>query len=77
MLVDAHQGNGLAVASCASGATDTVYIVFRYVRQLIVDDVGQPIDVESAGCNVGSDQYAGLAGLELRQCLLQLMKHTQ
>src|SRR5450830_1444018 len=40
-LVDAHQRHGRAGCTGAAGTADTVNVVFRHVRQIIVDHVRQ------------------------------------
>ena len=46
---------------------DPVDIVFRDVRQLIVDDVRKLIDVDPARGDVRGDQDAGGPGLEIKR----------
>src|SRR5450830_1479273 len=66
-LVDAHQRHGRAGCTGAAGTADTVNVVFRHVRQIIVDHVRQLIDVDAACCDIGGDQCLQLAVLELSQ----------
>ena len=42
-------------------------VALRHVRQLEVDDVADRVDVDAARGDVGGDQGADLAGLELGQ----------
>ena len=44
-------------------------VVLRHVGQLEVDYVGQLVDIQAAGGDVGSDQNAQAVGLEVGQCL--------
>ena len=46
------------------GPPDPVDVVLRVPRQLEVHDVGQILDVEAAGRDVGGDEDPDLAGLE-------------
>ena len=50
-----------------SGSADAVDIVFGDMGQLVVDDVGQLIDIEAAGRDIGGHQDADRAGLEAIQ----------
>jgi hypothetical protein len=43
-----------------AGATDAVDVGFRLVRQFIVDHVGDLIDVDAAGGDVGGNQHRWL-----------------
>ena len=63
-LLGAHQGDCLARQSGAAGAADAVHVIFRGVRQLVVDHERQLFDVEPSGSNVRRDQYWHLALLE-------------
>ncbi len=67
MLVHAHQRDRLALRTRAAGAADAVHIVFRHVGQVEVDHMRQLVDVDAARRDVGGDQHAQRAGLELRQ----------
>ena len=66
-FVHAHQRHSLAFGTCAAGATDAVYIIFRHVGQLEVDHVGQLINVDPAGCDVGGHEHPQGARLELAE----------
>ena len=48
----------------AAGAADAVDVVLGDVRQLVVDDVGQVLDVEAARGDVGRDEDLHLAALK-------------
>ncbi len=69
LLVRRHQRDGLAIASGPAGTADAVYIVFLDIGQLEVDHVGQLIDVQAAGGDVGGDQHANVVALEVGQGL--------
>jgi hypothetical protein len=43
---------------------DVGVLVFWWV---VVDDTGDVIDVDTSRCDIGADQYLGLAGLEERE----------
>lgn len=67
MLFGRHQGNGMAVLARPAGAADAVHIVLGHVGQVEVDHMGQLVDVDAAGGDVGGHQHPHLAALELRQ----------
>ena len=46
----------MPVEPARRGAADAVHVVLRHVRQLVVDDVRQLLDVEAARGDVGGDQ---------------------
>ncbi|MCY1403226.1 hypothetical protein D9M71_183960 [compost metagenome] len=69
VLVRRHQRDRLAAASGTAGTTDAVDVVFLDVGQLVVDHVGQLVDVQAAGGDVGGDQDAHVVGLEVGQRL--------
>ena len=54
----------LAFQARAAGAADAVHVILGDVRQVVVDDVRQRLDVEAARGDVGRDQHADLARLE-------------
>src|SRR5690606_6899325 len=54
-----------AFALGAAGAADAVYVVFRYVGQFVVYDVGQLVDVDAARGDVGGNQNADGVALEV------------
>lgn len=59
-----NEGKCLATLIAATGPAYTVDVVLERVRQVIVDDVRNVIDVDAAGCDVGCDQYACVAALK-------------
>ena len=48
-----------------------MHVVFRRVRQFVIDDVGQVIDIKAAGGDVGGDQGVGLAALKASSALMR------
>src|SRR3954447_13756964 len=52
----------------ASRAADAVHVALRNIRQVVIDDVADAVDVDAAGGDVGRDQRAHLAGAEISQC---------
>src|SRR6185312_15112185 len=62
-----HQRDGFARAAGTTGTADTVHVIFRHVRQLVVHHVRQHVDVETAGRDVGGHQYAYPTGLEVSE----------
>ncbi len=55
-LFGGHQGEGVADRVHAPRAPDAVHIVLGGVRDVVVDDVRDPLDVDAAGSDVGRDQ---------------------
>ena len=58
------EGDGYAVALCACGAADAVYVVFGVVGYVVVDDAEDVVDVDAAGHDVGGYEHGDLSGLE-------------
>lgn len=69
LFVDADERCSLSLSTGTSSTSDTVYIVFRYIGQFKVDDMRELIDVDPSGGNVGSDENAYFARLEIRERL--------
>src|SRR5690606_28658792 len=67
---DAADGQGGADLTGPAGTADAVHIRFRFVRQIVVDDQLQLVDIDATRRDVGSDQYRDGAGLEGFQCFL-------
>src|SRR5690606_29577269 len=63
------KGNRLATASGAAGTADAVHIVLSHVGQLEVHHMGQLVDIQAAGGDIGCHQHADAVALEIRQCL--------
>src|SRR6266508_5707482 len=59
----------LAGFARAAGAADAVDVVFRDVRQVVVHDVRQRLDVQAPRGDVGGDEHLQLAVLEALQSL--------
>ena len=59
------EGNGLSCASCPAGPSDSVYIIFGGLREVIVDDVGNALDVETTGCHIRCNQNLEVTFSEL------------
>ena len=53
--------DGNALATSATNAADPVYIAFGGGRHVVVDNVGQRVDVEPAGGNICRNQQLGRA----------------
>src|SRR5450830_1254919 len=58
-MIDQRHGN--AVAAGTTGTADTVNVIFREFRQIVVEHVGDARHVDTASGDVGSDQHANLA----------------
>src|SRR5262245_37157518 len=59
-LIDAHQRDRVAVGARPTGASDAVHVVGRHHGQLVVDDVGEGLDVQAARRDVGRNQDRNL-----------------
>ena len=65
-----QHGDGCAGLAGAPGATHAMDVVLDVAGEVEVDDVGDVVDVDTTGRHVGSNQYADLARLEVKQGLL-------
>ena len=63
-LVRLTERDGDAAVSGAAGASDAVHVVFRLVGHVVVDDVRQLADVQTARGDVRRHEHADLALLE-------------
>ena len=63
-LIGGHQGDGVTSGASTAGTADTVHVIFRHVRQLEVDHLGQFVDVQATGGDVGRHQHLDAAILE-------------
>ena len=68
-FVQTHQVDGGAIGTGAAGTANAVHIVFADVGDFVVHDMGQVVNIDPAGSDVGSDQSAYIAALEARQGL--------
>jgi hypothetical protein len=66
-LVVRHERYGLASGAGAAGSPDAVDVILGHVRQIVVDDVRQLLDVEPPCRDVRCHQHAQLAVLEALQ----------
>ena len=55
---------GRAVAAGAGSASDAVYVAFGIPGHFIVDDVGNAINIDTAGGDIGGDQRLDVASIE-------------
>ena len=63
-LVDADEADRVTCRTGATRPADPVDVILRVPRQLEVDDVGQVLDVEAAGRDIGRDEDADVARFE-------------
>src|SRR5688500_14858974 len=72
-----YEGNSVSCSPGAPGAADTVNVILRHHREVEVDDHRQSLDVEAARGNVGRDEDARPAELEVLKgahaCILALV----
>ncbi len=58
-LVGGHQGYCLARTAGTAGTADTMNVVLWHVRQVKVDYLGELVDIDAPGGDVGSHQNTG------------------
>lgn len=68
LVFGCHETDGIANRLRTACAADTVDIIFRMHREVIIDDMGNTIDVDSARGNVRCDENAHGTGFEIFQC---------
>ncbi len=69
-VVPVDEGDRDTGASGATGTADAVDVGLLVLGALIVDDVGDVVDVDAAGGDVRRDEDVDLAAAELVECLL-------
>ena len=47
------EGQGIPLLGGTTCSTDTVYIIFWVLRHVVINDMGDACDIESASCNIG------------------------
>src|SRR5690606_3547682 len=63
LLARGDEQDRFAAAASAAGAADPVHVGFRIVRDVVIDDVADPFDVQAAGGDIGGDHQIELAVL--------------
>jgi hypothetical protein len=61
------QGISQAIAPCTAGTANTVHVVFRLHRQIVVNRVANGLHVDTARGDIGSHQHAHTAVLHFSQ----------
>ena len=61
LLARRHEEDGLALAPGTAGAPDAVHVGLGVVGDVVVDHQGDPLDVQTAGCNVRGHEDVDLA----------------
>lgn len=46
----------VTLETCSSGSPDTMDVYFWFERNVVDDDVRKFVDIDSSGCDVGSDK---------------------
>ena len=67
-------GNGMALMSCAGSAADTVHVIFRVFRQIIINYQLNAGNINAPGSNIGSNQHPVFAGFKTFQGVPALAK---
>jgi hypothetical protein len=69
VLVLCHQRNRGSTRTCTTRATDAMHVVFGNIGQLVVHDMRQLFDVQTARSNLGRHESADSGVLEVGQRL--------
>src|SRR4051812_41954724 len=72
LLLGEDEGDAGTAAPGAACAADAVHVVLVAVRRIEVDHVGDVVDVEATGGDVGCDERRDLPGLEACERALAL-----
>lgn len=64
------QGNGAAFGAGTSRAADAMDISFGFLRQIIINNKGDSLDVNTPGGDVGCHQNSFMAGTKILECAL-------
>src|SRR5690606_23593277 len=67
-----HKGNRIALCACTGGTSDTVYVVVKGCRNVVVDHMRHALNINTSCGDVGSQQYFELALAETVERLLAL-----
>ena len=75
-----YKRDGLAIAVCTRGASDSMHVVFRFMRHVIIDHQLYVIDINASGQYVGGYKKIDLASLEFQyhvftEALIQIRMH--
>jgi len=71
-FVFAGERDGMAAGTHTAGASRAVDVVVRTRWQIDVENVGDALDVQSSGGNIGGDEYSELSASESVECFLPL-----
>ena len=73
----AGKADRIAVGAQTRGAADAVHVIFGVLRQVVVEDVADILDVQAARGDVGRNQDFDFAALEFaEQALALLLRHV-
>lgn len=57
--VFAHdERDGVPAQPGSSGAADTMYVVTGVARNIVIDHMGNPVDIDAARCDIRRDEHA-------------------
>ena len=54
-LICGAEGDGITLSPGAGSSTDAVNVSLRFVWKIVVDDMRDTVDVDTASCDVRSD----------------------
>lgn len=60
-FIHGAKADGNAAQPCPSRSSDAVHVALGFYRHIVVDHVGDPVDVDAAGGNIGRDQDRNLS----------------
>ena len=66
-VVGRNETDGHPVRVGPPGAPDSVNVILGVRREVKINDVSDPVDVDSTGCDVGGDQDPDFSILEILQ----------
>ena len=66
-VVGRNETDGHPVQVGPAGAPDSVNVIPRCEEEVKINDVRNPVDVDSTGCDVGGDQNPNFSVLEILQ----------
>ena len=66
-VIGTAKGDGAALRASTRGATDAVYVSFRFHRKVVIDDMSDVVDIKSARGDVCGDEHLKAAAREAGQ----------
>ena len=76
MILGGHEADGIPYRMRAAGSADTVDVILRVHREVVVYHVRDVVHIDAAGGDVRGHQHAHRAGLEVFQGAQPLILRT-